>query len=318
MSPATAEATDQIALRGAPVEEEIIQRAKRSYERLPILEVILERFVLAIGPALKTYVGALCEASIDATEYMPMSEALEGMPNPSLISITEASDWEGPFATVIDPSLLISTLEITFGGRTAERSSWKPRSFTAIERKIGREMMTLILAELSETFAKLMPVEFMISHVETNPQAMVLAPPNTGCLRLRVHLTMDDRDGYLYFLFPYNAFSTIRPILAQPFHGGALGGDKSWQKKMTDAIVDTEVSVAARLHETTVPMQEVLNWRKGQVLDLGIDADQLVTLCCGGHELYRAQSGKRRNGRLALKIQKQLKDEEEMSNVLPD
>ena len=62
---------------GAPVEEEIIQRAKRSYERLPILEVILERFALAVGPALKHYIGAICEARIDNIEYMPVGEALE-------------------------------------------------------------------------------------------------------------------------------------------------------------------------------------------------------------------------------------------------
>ena len=50
----------------ASVEEEIIQRAKRSYERLPILEVILERFALAAGPAIKPYVGAICEANIES------------------------------------------------------------------------------------------------------------------------------------------------------------------------------------------------------------------------------------------------------------
>lgn len=303
---------------GAPVEEEIIQKAKRSYERLPILEVILERFALAVGPALKHYIGAICEANIDKLDYLPTGDALESMPSPALISVIEEVNWDGPFAIVIDPTLLISALEITFGGRMAGRSTWTPRSFTAIEKKIGSEITQMILDELSETFAQLASVSFTVSHLETNAQAMVLAPPNTGCIRLRMHVTMDDRDGYFYIVAPFNALSTIRSMLVQPFHGGSLGGDKSWRRNMTEVITDTEVMVTARLHETRVPLQQVLNWKKGQVLDLGMEKEQPVALVCSGHEMYLAQTGKRKNGRLALKITEQLKDEEEMTNVLPD
>jgi flagellar motor switch protein FliM len=301
-----------------PVDEEIIQRAKRSYERFPILEVLLERFALAVGPALKHYIGAICEANIDSIDYLPTGDALESVPSPALISVVEEVEWDGPFALVIDPTLLISALEITFGGRMAERSEWAPRSFTAIEKKIGSEITQLILDELSETFAQLTSVSFSVSHLETNAQAMVLAPPNTGCVRLRMHVTMDDRDGYFYVVAPFNALSTIRHLLVQPFHGGSLGGDKSWRRNLTEVISDTEVLVTARLHEVRVPLQDVLEWKKGQVLDLGIDNDQEVALICSGHDMYLAQTGKRKNGRLALKITDQLKDEEEMTDVLPN
>lgn len=302
----------------ASVEEEIIQRAKQSYERMPILEVILERFALAVGPAIKQYVGAICEANIDSVEYLPLGEALEAVASPALISVIEEPNWDGPFALSIDPSLMISTLEITFGGRMSDRTAWAPRSFTAIEKKIGSELTRLILDELTEAFGKLAVVEFSVSHMETNASAMVLSPPNTGCVKLRMHVTMDDRDGYFSLLFPFNALSTIRSMLVQPFHGGALGGDKSWRKNMTEAIADTEVLVTARLHEGTVSLNDVLQWKTGQVLDLGITVDQDVSLICSGHEMYLAQTGKRRNGRLALRITEQLKDEEEMTDVLPD
>lgn len=302
----------------ASVEEEIIQRAKRSYERLPILEVILERFALAIGPAIKHYVGAICEANIESIEYMQLGDALDSITSPALISVVEESSWDGAFALALDPGLLISTLEITFGGRMTERTTWSPRSFTAIEKKIGGEIARHILDELTEAFSKLAVVEFGVSHVETNAQAMVLAPPNTGCVKLKMHMTMDDRDGEFYLLFPFNALSTIRSLLVQPFHGGSLGGDKSWRKNMTDVIADTQVEVTARLHQGTVSLSEVLEWKKGDVLDLGILADQEVGLICADHEMYMAQTGKRRNGRLALRVTEQLKDEEEMTDVLPD
>ncbi|MGI3170987.1 flagellar motor switch protein FliM [Pseudooceanicola sp. C21-150M6] len=317
MAKAATKNTSQLP-RGAPVEEEIIQRAKRSYARLPILEVIFDRFALALGPRLKSYVGAVCEVTVDNIEYLPTGEALDVIPNPALMSVVETVSWEGPYAVVLDPSLLISVLEITFGGRAADRSAWSPRSFTAIERKIGREMTNIVLEELSEVFSKLTETQFAITHVETNPLALVLAPPNTGCVRMRAHITLDERDGYLYFIMPFNALAAVRNMLAQPFQGGDLGGDKSWRKSMTEAISDTEVVVSARLHQAHVPMQKVLNWKKGEMLDLGISLDQQVTLTCAGHDMYTAHSGRKRNGRVALKVETQLKDEEEISNVLSD
>ena len=129
---------------------------------------------------------------------------------------------------------------------------------------------------------------------------------------------MDDREGSFVVIFSFTALTTIRTMLVQPFHGGALGGDNSWRQNMTAAIADTEVMVTTRLHETKVSLNDVLKWKRGDVLDLGIETDQPVTLICSGREMYHAQSGKRKNGRIALRISDQLKDDEEMTDVLSD
>lgn len=313
-----AEDQTQMMSDDAPVEEQIIDKAKRSYERLPLLEVIFERLALSLGPELKGFVGALCEAELEGFDYLPVDEILESLPNPSLISMTQAKGLDGMIAVILGPHLLISTLEITFGGRSVASGPWTPRSFTSIEKKIGQKMTEILLKELTRTFSQLVPTEFAISHVETNPHALVLAPPNSAAVCVRLRITMDDRHGTVNIVVPYNSISNIRAQLAQPFLGGSLGGDNVWRDKMTEAISDTSIPVIARLLETHVPLMEVLNWKKGQVLDLGIDKDHEVVLTCSGHEMFQAQSGKRKNGSIALRITDKLKNKEEMTDVLHD
>lgn len=302
----------------APVEEQIIEKAKRSYERLPLLEVIFERLALSLGPELKSFVGAICEAELEGFDYMPVDEILESLPNPSLIAMTQAEGLDGMIAVILGPHLLISTLEITFGGRSVTSGPWTPRSFTSIEKKIGQKMTDILLEELSRTFTQLIPATFSISHIETNPHSLVLAPPNSAAVCVRLRITMDDRHGTVNVVVPYNSIANVRGQLAQPFLGGSLGGDKGWRDNMTKAISDTSIPVVAKLIDAPVPLKEVLNWKRGQVLDLGIDKDQEVVLTTSGHEMFRAQSGKRKNGSIALRVTERLKNKEEMTDVLHD
>ena len=45
----------------AEVQEEIIRIALRSYERLPLFEVVMERVVQALGPALRAALNVQAE-----------------------------------------------------------------------------------------------------------------------------------------------------------------------------------------------------------------------------------------------------------------
>ncbi|MCA0922637.1 flagellar motor switch protein FliM [Pseudooceanicola nanhaiensis] len=310
-------------LNGAPIEEQIIQMAKLSYERLPLLEVIFDRFALSLGPALKSYCGVLADAELEGFEYMPYSEALEGLSANGLVAITQASEWDSEIATVLDPDLLFTALEIMLGGRTVKGSDWAPRSFTAIERRLGTNICEVILRELSTAFSQLSDNDFTIDHMEGNPHTLVLAPPGSPCVRITYKITLDERVGKLSFVIPNNAIDKVRPTLAQAFRGGQLGGDDAWRALLTDQISDTSVTLAAVLHEPVLPLTSVLQWKRGQVLDLGIDSEHEVTVTCSGKKMFRAAMGRRKNGSVALRVTEDFDNAKDMkeggfSDVVPD
>ncbi|MWD29023.1 hypothetical protein E0K89_016205 [Aquicoccus sp. SCR17] len=305
------------------IEEAIIRSARSNHQKLPVLEVILDRFALALGPAMKSHcAGAAAEAELESFSYLTAGEALDSLPPHGLAAIAEAREWKGDVALVVDPDLLFATLEIMLGGRSATRAAWVPRSYSAIERRFGARLCEMVLAELSGAFASLCAVAFDIDRIEGSPQALVLAPPASPCIKVVMRVTLEERSGTLTFLFPHAALDSVRPILSQPFRGGALGGDSSWRAQISDRLQETGVTLEAVLCEPRLSLTDVLGWQPGQILDLGIEPDEDVVVSCSGLAMFSAAIGRRRNGSVALRVTRDFSETpdqtEEVQDGIPD
>ncbi|WP_375690007.1 flagellar motor switch protein FliM [Pseudooceanicola sp. LIPI14-2-Ac024] len=311
----------QTAERTEPkfVEELIIERAKYSYARLPMLEVVFDRFALSLSQVLKTYLGAMTDVELESVDYLSCADAVDGLPDPALNAVTEAEGWAGPLAVVIEPSLLFAVIEITFGGRTVPGAERNTRSFTAIEKRIGESLCEVTLDDLARAFAKVAPTEFAISHLETNPRALLLGPPTSACVRAVMRIETEGRSGRMMFVLPNASFEPVNHVLGQAFTGGQLGGDTGWRNKMTGMLGHTSVTLTALMGETQVPLRDVLGWTKGTVLDFGMQENDPVTLTCAEMPVARAEVGKRKNGRVALKLSEKLyTDDEELAQHVLD
>lgn len=311
--------TEERDARDERIEEAIIRSARSNHQKLPVLEVIFDRFALALGPVMKSHcAGASADAELEAFRYMTTGEALENLSPHGLAAVTDVQPWNGTVALVLDPDLLFATLEIMLGGRSASRSEWAPRSYSAFEKKFGRRLSEVVLSELTDAFAQLSAVEFNIERIEGSPQALVLAPPTSPCVVIVMRITLEERSGRLTFLLPNSAFEPVRPMLAQPFRGGQLGGDSSWRSQLTDTLQDTGVTLEAVLSEPNLSLTDVLAWQPGQQLDLGIDPEQEVTVTCSGMKMFSAAMGRRRNGSVALRVTRDFSEKEEPADVASD
>ncbi|MGR3321921.1 MAG: flagellar motor switch protein FliM [Pseudooceanicola sp.] len=298
------------------VEELIIERAKFSYARLPMLEVVFDRFALSLSQVLKAYLGAMTEVTLESINYLSCQDAVDSLPDPSLVCVTDAEGWAGPMAIVVDPELLFSVIEITFGGRTVAGTGTSPRSFTAIEKRIGQRLCEVTLEDLERAFAKVSPTGFKISHQESNPKALLLGPPASACVRAVLKIEAEERVGRVVFVLPNASFEPVNHVLSQAFTGGQLGGDTGWRNKMTGMLGHTRVTLNAVMCETTYSLREVLSWTPGTMLDLGVQADDPVTITCADLAIAHAEVGRRRNGHVALKFTERLYEDEELSHVL--
>lgn len=72
------------------------------------------------------------------------------------------------------------------------------------------------------------------------------------------------------------------------------------------------------LGQAVIPLRDVLSWMPGQVLDLGMQVDDPVTISVIGKDIAKAEVGRRKNGKIALKVSDKLYEEEELPDVLLD
>ena len=293
----TAASPDALSL-----EETMIRQARESFRRLPTLEIIIDRLLLALVPDLKSYCTVAPEIELTSLEYMPYEDAMESIQSPSLIAIANAESWGSQIACVVEPDLLFSVLEIMLGGRRATSQEWKPRGLTAIEQKLGRRLAELSLKGLAHCLHDVSPVQFDIQSLESNPRSVMLAAPRTATVLVRMHLQFEDRSGHMALVLPYGTLDEVSAQLAQPFLGGRSPTDSNARKDMNSQISSTTVTITGVLQEVTIPLHEVLEWKPGQVIDLGMTVDTPVVGMVNAQPMFQAAFGQRSNGALALRV----------------
>lgn len=316
------QSTAAISGKTAEVQEEIIRTSMRSYERLPLLEVIMDRAAQALGPALRATLNAQAEVALQAVDYLACGDALASAPDPGLVALANATPWNGAVAVTIDPALLFAALEIMLGAPDSADSdagvppgsalaTWQPRAFTTIEKRLGGMLIGLVLQEVATAFAPIDAVLFDAGAIESGPRDILLAPAKAGCVRVTIQIKLEGRGGNLCLIMPHRTLDAVRADLAQPRTAGQLDADPGWKALLSQSLNDTPVTLRAVLHEREIALADVLEWRQGHILNLNIDAAHDVTVACSGKQMFRAAIGRRKNGSVALRVTAELDGTEE-------
>ena len=289
------------------VEEQIITKSKTTYGRLPMMEELFEQFQAALILTLNDYMSTKTDVTIKSFDYVSYGEALEAFPYPNLFGITEAEPWGSTVAVVADPELIFPVIQTMLGGRPSS-SSLKSRNFTSLEKRIAVKFYDVVMRGLAQKLSEVTPVTFRVDTLKEDPEEMDFAPLDGACARVVMEISLEEQSGLMTFIIPYIALETVSAAFSQPFRGGDIGGKDIWRKAMSNTLQGTDVLLTAILKEIAVPLHEILSWKQDQVLDIGVDTEQEVLVTCNEQQMFQAAMGCRKNGSVALKISKTLKE----------
>jgi flagellar motor switch protein FliM len=288
------------------LEEEIIARSMQNYERLPMLDVIFERFVLALSSSLKTHTSAIADVTISSFEYRAFSDAMLSVPMPSLLNVVDANPWNNSMIVALDAPVLNNALEIMLGGRASQPSKVDGRTFTTIERRMGASLCETMIDELSRCFSQLTDVEFSIGRTETNPQFASISQPEAPCVHIKIAITLENRKGIGHFIIPYSTLEPVRKILSKVFFGERIGGDKEWRDHLSTGIEQAHVALACTLTSFQETLSGVLGWSEGQTIELEVEQNSKVLITYNHVPLFTGATGQTNSGRAAVQIEENL------------
>jgi flagellar motor switch protein FliM len=298
------------------VGDQLVSGGRVELQRLPILEAIFERFAVALEPALRPYgAGLTVEAELLPIDYVLTEQAMEAMPEHGMTLACRAQPWNQTVSMVIEPNLLFSVLEFMLGNRDFDSANWTPRPYSTIEKRLGRRLGKTILETLAKSFSRVSEVDFTIDSIDDTPRTMDLAPSNEPCVKAKVHIAIENQKGAFFLLLPQSSFETVRSVLAEPYKGGQLGGDSSWRNMIHENLQNTHVSLDALLHQPMLRLSDILSWKPGSVIDLGPAANEEAVVLFGDLPLFTADIGRRRNGKLALRVNKDFSEMEEPNDA---
>lgn len=290
----------------------ILDRSMMAYEKLPMLEVVFDRMVRMLSSSLRNFTSDNVDVSIDSMVSMRFDDYLNAIPQPALLVVCRAVEWENFGIITIDSSQIYSTVDLLLGGRRTQKPiRVEGRPYTTIEQDIVRKMGDIILNDMSASFDPLSPVTFQFDRMESNPRFAQIARPNSAVLVVKLRVDMEERGGTIEIMLPHATLEPIRDLLLQMFMGEKFGQDSVWERHLGREVGQTMIDVEAVLEERAISLGEVVNLKIGSTILLDVSPEDPVQIKCGGVPLTTAQVG-RMGDRIAVAVNEDIKQFREL------
>lgn len=280
----------------------ILSSSMGSYERLPMLDVVFDRLIRMMVTSLRNFTQDNIEVSIESIESMRFGEYIDSLTLPTLLSVFRAEEWDNYGLISVDSSLVYSIVDVLLGGRrgtAAMRIEGRP--YTTIELNLVKDMIDLVLADLSTAFDPITTINFSYDRTETNPRFAAIARLSNAVIVAHLRVDMEDRGGRLDLMLPYATLEPVRDILLQMFMGERYGRDTIWENHLVEELWNTQVELKACLKEQMINLREIARWEKGSFINLDMDPGADVAIVCGDVPLLSGTMG-RKEDKIVIKV----------------
>ncbi|MBE6444083.1 MAG: flagellar motor switch protein FliM [Alphaproteobacteria bacterium] len=274
-----------------------------SYERLPMLEIVFDRLIRLMATSLRNFTQDNVEVSLDSIESMRFGEYIDSLTLPTLLNVFKADEWDNYGLMSLDSSLIYSMVDVLLGGRrgtAAMRIEGRP--YTTIELNIVKEIIQLILSDLSTAFDPITSVGFIFDRLETNPRFATITRMSNAVIVAHLRVDMEDRGGRIDLMLPYATLEPVRELLLQMFMGERFGRDTIWENHLMSQLWETDVEIKAVIKETEARLSDISAWQKGSFLPLEITPCENISIFCGDVPLFQGSMG-RKEDTVVIKIE---------------
>ena len=283
--------------------EALVNTAAVTYERLPMLEVVFDRFVRILTTSMRNFTSENVEVHLEGVESLRFGDYLGAVPEPAMVAVFRAIEWDNHGLATVDGPLTYAMVDVLLGGhRGATPIRVEGRPYSTIERTLAERLIRLVLADLGGAFEPLSAVRFEFERLETNPRFAAVARPGNAAVLCRLRVDIDDRGGTVEVLIPYATLEPVRDVLLQMFMGEKFGRDSIWEGHLARKMWVTDLGLEAVLDEQTLPLGQVMDLAVGSTLPLNARPDSPVHLRCAGVPLLVGRVG-RIGDALAVRIE---------------
>lgn len=267
-----------------------------------MLDIVFDRLIRMMATSLRNFTQDNVEVSLDNIESMRFGEYIDSLTLPTLLAVFKAEEWDNYGLMSVDSSLVYSIVDVLLGGRrgtAAMRIEGRP--YTTIELNLVKDMIELILSDLSTSFDPVTSVNFAYDRLETNPRFATITRVSNAVIVAHLRIDMEDRGGKIDLMIPYATLEPVRDLLLQMFMGERYGRDTIWENHLMEQLWETDIEIKAILKEKMISLGEIAKWEKGSFLPLEMSSTDDVTLICGDVPLLKGIMG-RKSDHIVIKV----------------
>jgi flagellar motor switch protein FliM len=268
---------------------------------MPTLDIINQRFSRLFRNSLSAALRKVLDVSAVSTDTVKFGEFIKSLPVPASLHIFKIAPLRGFALLVAESKMVFALVDSFFGGSGDAKMKIEGRDFTAVEQKIIKKVVLMMLQDLEKAWIPIHPVEMTFVRSEVNPQFAAIVPPTDVVVVILFEVEMEQVSGTMTVCLPY---STIEPIIGKlkaGFQSDQLEMDLAWVRRIRDRLDVAEVDIDVKLGETILTSKEFTELKEGTILQLDTDVSDELNVYVSGVVKFRGYPGVVR-GNKAVKI----------------
>lgn len=267
--------------------------------RLPTLELINERFVRILRPALHGFLRRNLDISVSETRVQKYGEFLRNLVVPTNINIVQLKPLRGAGLIVYAPNLVFATVDSLFGGDGRFHVRVEGRDFTLTEQRIIDRLVGITLEEYQRAWQPVYPLTLEYLRSEVNVQFANILSPQELVVTSTFQVEIGSASGAVHVCLPYASLEPIRDILSTSRAAGDTEPDARWIRSLKQQLQHAEVEISAPLAHAVTPTAHLMKLKVGDFI--AMDIPDLIIAEIEGVPMLECRYGAT-NGRYAIRV----------------
>jgi flagellar motor switch protein FliM len=253
--------------------------------------------------------GVQCHAVIEHMGVESMSDVMPALGENGAAVFLTAPGWEYQIMAHSSRSLILSCLDLVFGGDGSAGGEAASRPVSKTERRFATTVLNKLSATVSATLSTLIEGKLTSKIVieEEDMEQLI----NRGQAAAVVQMRIDHREtlGYLTVAIPQVVLLGIRHTLTRESAAATQGVDSEWRRKLETELQSAKVTLTAILREKGFTLGDVANFSVGKLIPLQAPIKGRVILQSAEEPLYHCELGQA-DGHYSVRIESAVSKQE--------
>jgi len=259
--------------------------------RMPILEIIYERFIRQFRVSLSNSLRKISTISMISTDLLKFGEFVNTLPIPSCMCIMRFNELRGPALLVFESKLAYAIIDSYFGGTDRPFTKIEGKEFTPIELSFMKKVMDMAISDLEESWAPVHRIDAQYMRTEINPQFVGVVPPSDVIIATTLEVEFESASGTIMIVVPYSTIEPIKQKLSSSFQTDNDMADSIWTNAMNEHILDADATIVVQLGEADITIGDLVTLEQGDIIPLNTEASGAVSLTVEGVQKMKCLMG---------------------------
>lgn len=269
--------------------------------RLPTLETIHDRFARLLRLSFSTTLRRSVEIQIGNQTICTFGDFSRSVEKPSTLHLVKLDPLKGHGMLVLPGRLILTLVDLMFGGAGKQIQISPERDFTLIEQRLVQRMAEEICRCYTESWSSVYPIHLQVVGSETNIQFINIAQASDPVHVVDCDVVVEGNRTALSLCIPFSTLEPIKETLKGSYIGDKSDGSADGAENLRTLLRGSRVELRAVLGHALLSGRDLLNMKPGDIIQLDEDFETPIELLVEGNRKFVGQVGAYKSSR-ALQI----------------